>query len=404
MRLSNQLAVGSPTARAAAIAVATLLLAAMTTGAVVAGAAFLNAPGIIVVAGDGTGDTTSIGEAVRRAEDGSTIVVRAGAYVESVRVTKDVTIMGDDRDSVVISAASDTPWVPVGDAGLGDGTSPYAFHLVDVDATLSDLTLRGPDSVVLVVGGASQLLDLSFQAVRPLASDGVAGGAIVLTGGATAIVRGNHLDEGGSIAVYDRSEPDIDTNTLEGGGSIWGAFGDAARIRGNRIVGARSHGIEIMAPTRMRIESNTIVDAPVAGISVGVGHAIGIDPMIVGNSISGSRSAIRVAFGAEPTIMTNDIAVGREGINIVSSSPAIRANTFRGGLPGPEIWGDVRAAVFVGGGSPTIDGNVIEGIDFAVWTGASGSPTIVDNEICLLDGDAAAEELASLRETNAICS
>ena len=56
MRISSHVAVGSPTARLATIAVATLLLALMAGGAVVAGATLLAGPGVIVVAQDGSGD------------------------------------------------------------------------------------------------------------------------------------------------------------------------------------------------------------------------------------------------------------------------------------------------------------------------------------------------------------
>ena len=64
MRTDSRLSVGSPTARAMAIMVATLLAAVMIVGAGIAGSRLLAADAIITVAQDGSGDHASIGEAV----------------------------------------------------------------------------------------------------------------------------------------------------------------------------------------------------------------------------------------------------------------------------------------------------------------------------------------------------
>jgi len=103
MRISSQVAVGSPTARLAAILFATLLLAVLGAGAVVAGSALLAAPTALVVAQDGTGTHATISDAVDAAEDGDTILVKPGTYVEAVTIDKDIALIGDGpRDQIVI--------------------------------------------------------------------------------------------------------------------------------------------------------------------------------------------------------------------------------------------------------------------------------------------------------------
>ena len=108
MRLTSGLAVGSPAARVATIAVATLLISLMVAGAGVAGSRLLAADGTIVVDQSGGGTVKTIGEAVARAEDGDTILVKTGTYDESVTVTKDVTIRGDgDRADVIVELSAE---------------------------------------------------------------------------------------------------------------------------------------------------------------------------------------------------------------------------------------------------------------------------------------------------------
>ena len=84
MRLSSSLAVGSPTARVAAIMVATLLLALLVAGAGIAGSRLLATDGTIVVDQNGGGTVETITAAVALAEDGDRIFIRPGTYTETI--------------------------------------------------------------------------------------------------------------------------------------------------------------------------------------------------------------------------------------------------------------------------------------------------------------------------------
>lgn len=61
----------------------------------------------ITVDDDGSGDYTSIGEALMAADDGDVIVVEIGTYHENIVVRNSVHIVGRDRDKTIIHGGSD---------------------------------------------------------------------------------------------------------------------------------------------------------------------------------------------------------------------------------------------------------------------------------------------------------
>ena len=103
MRTNTRLAVGSPTARVAAIMAATLLLTLLVVSAAIAGSRILAATGPIVVDQSGNGTVETITEAVAMADDGDEILVRPGSYVEAILIDEDITLAGDGpREDIVI--------------------------------------------------------------------------------------------------------------------------------------------------------------------------------------------------------------------------------------------------------------------------------------------------------------
>ena len=102
MRIESRLAVGSPAVRVAAILAATMLLAATLAAAGIAGQRLLAASGVIVVDQSGAGDHTTITDAVSAAVDGDEILVKPGTFLESIVIDKDITLLGEDQDSVTI--------------------------------------------------------------------------------------------------------------------------------------------------------------------------------------------------------------------------------------------------------------------------------------------------------------
>ena len=129
----------------------TTLIIAIAIGLLAGSAVGVAAEGTHIVAQDGSGDFTTITEAVAMAKDGDTILVRPGTYDEAITIDKDITLMGDGEDAseVVVHIPEDGPradWLGM----------KYAFWLQDADASLSKLTIHGPGSRVsafVVEGG-----------------------------------------------------------------------------------------------------------------------------------------------------------------------------------------------------------------------------------------------------------
>ncbi len=265
MRISSSLAVGSPTARVAAILVAALLLTLMVAGAGIAGSRLLAADDTIVVDRSGGGDFTTITDAVASAEPGDTILVRPGTYTEAITIDKDLTLKGDGlREDVVLMAPERAPIQPV--LGKWDEKhETFAIDLQESDATVSDLTLRGEPSVIIVHGGAPTLERLLLDGVgipTTEPDERSEGSSILVGGGSTAVIRDNELVGGGPVATFDDSTPLIEGNRLTDGPHIFGFFGDATVIRGNTIERSSDHypSIFIWDAPGLLVEGNTITD------------------------------------------------------------------------------------------------------------------------------------------------
>jgi parallel beta-helix repeat protein len=427
MRTNSHLAVGSPTVRVAAIVMATLLLA-VAIAAVGAGAQrLLAADAPIIVDATGDGDYQSIGEAVGAARDGDEVVVRAGTYVESVLIDKDITVRGDGpADRVVVSAPVDGPtFVTNPDAG----PEPYAFLLADTAATLSGLTLQGESSSVIASGGSPTIEGNVFDAVGVLfdgQSFSFSGGAIVATDGSTATIRGNDVLSSGPIVAFGGSGPLVEDNNLVDGGPIWlEDASDQAAIVNNTVEGQVIRGISVSSPGQISIERNRITGATDIGLRIGRNSgAAGYEPLVRGNTISGTGVAIRVNDGGAPTIDDNTltgnesaIVLGRDvtgsvtantlkdneiGMNLALSGPVVSGNAIDGGQIGISISGGAAQlndntvenagdrGIAIGGEAQTVlRSNRSCGNGENLWVADTASPDIDQtNEIC---EDAAAE-------------
>ena len=145
MRTNSRLAVGSPTARVAAIMVATLLAAVMLVSAGIAGSQIFAATSPIIVDQSGDGTYETITEAVAMAEDGAEILVRPGSYVEAVLIDKDITLAGDGpREDIVISAPVDGPTTVYEAPGVLRFEPAYALVIEDTQAEVRGLTSPVP--------------------------------------------------------------------------------------------------------------------------------------------------------------------------------------------------------------------------------------------------------------------
>ena len=110
MRVSSRVAVGSPTARLAAILSATFLLTVLAAGAVVAGATYLAGPGRLVVDPNDPDAYRTMRLPSKRPTTATRSSCDPGVYRESVNITEDITLLGDGpREEVVIEIRPD--WI-----------------------------------------------------------------------------------------------------------------------------------------------------------------------------------------------------------------------------------------------------------------------------------------------------
>lgn len=350
MRTNSRTTVGSPTMRVAAILAATLLLALALAAAGVAGQRLL-AAGPIVVATDGSGDYTTIQAAVVAAEDGDEILVRPGTYTEVLVIDKDIVLRGDGpREEVIIEFGADGPTLP-----SWSGPVPYGVMLVDTTATISDLTVRGPNAALafVLVGGAPTLERMT----NDLEGDfvGQAQLSIVPLHGAGATVRDSLLDgpvwagDAGTIPEYEAIDGSgvwiAEDNTVDAG--FWLEVADGSSFLRNTITDDAG-GFELGGGGSVLVAENTAgfielddrshdytirdnvvrgSDDALAGITLGPGASV-----VDGNTITGTAIGIVVPDGASATITANRLEGLRSGIGLLGADAVavIEDNWFCG--------------------------------------------------------------------------
>jgi parallel beta-helix repeat protein len=277
--------------------------------------------------------------------------------------------VGDSlRDEVVIASAG--PDAPI-------------LTITGQDVAIKGLTIRGDDSFVLVTGGAPTFEDLTFDGVGMLTSTETGCHATFGPGCNPVALRLDGTDArlidsvftgSGEIDVVGGGSPSIEGNDLSGGAHVFlEAPGDDTVVRGNEIHDMEAAGVVLFSTGRPLIEGNVIRAVDGAGIEVGLQLAPGIEPIIRGNTISGSGTAIQIASGALPTIEANVIRDNASGITLAGSDPDIARNDLSGNGSG----------VFIMRGAPTLEANTITGGKVGLGLGSdAATPVLVGNTIC----------------------
>jgi parallel beta-helix repeat protein len=413
MRLSDSLAVGSPTVRVLAVLAATVLLALALAAAGVAGQRLLAADYDHLVDAGGGGDFTTIAEAVAAAQDGEVILIKDGTYTESVEVTKDITIRGESRDGVVIEFGAGCrlegegefwwekervcdPGTPELD-GLPNtlwAAGTYGLHLDDSNAQVTDLTFlhRSPGYGIYVTGGAPTIERVTYLDNRDDNPNG--GNNLLVRGGAAATVRQVDLGRG-SVGNEEQSPSLIEENVLGG------VFSEAPRgsqsddpavirnnsmsamiwaegphlIEGNQIDLTsdqfESPGIFVNGASGWTVRGNTVRNSSHRGIDVGDQAGDGV---VVDNILEGNATGILTSSLSHTEIEGNQITGGDIGIRVMSGSVGLVDNT----IEGAAVNGMVLAA------DATLTGNVACGNEVDMMISRLAGEVLVDetNEIC----------------------
>lgn len=409
MRTSSRVAVGSPTARVAAIVIATLLLAVTLAGAGIAGSRLLAADGPLVVDPADPGAYQTISDAVAAAVDGDTVIVKPGTYPESIAISADITLQGDgERGSVLIEFAAPADGPSYLEGGPGGEPFGYGILLDGSEAQVSNLTLQGPAddgtdpavSAVYVVGGAPVVdgIDVVLSGDRWDYGGGwyYRRSAVRVTGGSTVTVRNSAWD--GYVRIFgEPNAPTFERNTITAHHISIADGGQDPVIRGNTLL----EGAALLwedAGSGGIAEDNDVTGS----IRVDAGN----DPVLRGNRVrlgtteAGpfAGTAIRIAGGATPLVELNEIEDSTIGIFVIGdgAAPEIRGNSIRGSS---------NSAIIVGRGTaPSIDGNTIEDNVTGIAVREPSTVALSGNTFCGNEQDLEVPEGSTLTlEGNTVC-
>lgn len=341
-----------------------------------------------VVAADGSGDFTTISEAVTAATEGDTVLVRPGEYVEALVIDKDITIAGDGpREDIVLSFPEGGPTVIL---DPGSYVAAFPLHLQQgSDAIVRSLTILAPaeGGAILADLGAPVLEDLVIRI------DAEAHGAIAL-GDVSGLVLRDSSIEGNIVTAPGGSTLTIEGNSFKGGASAFVGQGEAV-VRDNEFLDGA--GLSFSDGMTGIVEGNVFMAPEVPDL---LATAISIDTdsdMVVrANSISGAQVGISVSAMGSAAIEDNELVDDGIGIGWSSTQPGtIDGNSIRGGQSGlilsagsPVVTGNtVEDATFRGIAvmrlaSPSLGGNTVCDCTTNLWVDEQAEPEMGDNQIC----------------------
>ena len=285
-----------------------------------------------VVDPTGLGDTTTIGEALRGAPVGATIVVRPGDYPETLIVDRPVSVVGPGDGSARILPEN-------GPCVIGNASHGLIRGLLFGSAATDTPT------ACVVLSNAGLAIDGNIFADR-------SGPAITVRGEARPLLRRNEITR------------------ISGPGILFEAGANGTAVA-NEIEQTTEPGIIVSGGADPTIGSNTISETQQAGLLFEEGAGgLAIDNDILGSSASG----IELRHGARPTVRGNRIQAGRQsGVYAYASAAGlivdnvITDNAFSGViieaaapvLAGNEIRDNAEHGVLVVRGSGAIIGNKI---------------------------------------------
>ena len=291
----------------------------------------------IVVNPDDENVKQTIAEAIEWAEDGETVFIFPGEYVENLRIidkTIDLTGGGNAGDVILRPANDDEPIL------LIDGGQ----------STISNFTIRGPGNSVRITDAEPTITGMVFDGVGDqwwtytgAGWDGFeeAAQSIFVELFSSPTISGNTFIGGGEIEISGLSDATITDNTLIEGAAIFlSNAGDDTVVSGNTIDNSGLFSIESNSCSELSIESNVITQADpgiaiqalcltgvirdnrITGANVGILLAERAAPEIIGNVVDTSGVALEVHEGVKPTLSGNELC-GQNAIMAV----------MRGGMP-----------------------------------------------------------------------
>lgn len=356
--------------------------------------------GVALDADSGTAYFTTIADAITAADDGDTVRVGPGTYVESLVIDKDIILKADaPTERVILRAPDDGPMAIVQvqgrDPRRGEVELPYAIRIVGADATVSGLTVEGRRSGIIAEGGSPTLEHLRLVEVGwPLAGSGNEIKGIHLFA-SDAHIRNNELVGGGNIQAAGDGNVRVEDNVLLDGPAIAGSFGPDGVVRGNEIRDPSYEGIQIEDGGAGSVEDNILHGIPRTGILLGWNDATETVAAVRGNHIEGAFVGIQLIPGARAEIVENEVTGARIGLLVNDSDGIVSGNRFIGNPLG----------IAIQAGAPTLEGNTVTETSTALQLTGSAAPQLSGNTICGTDVSIRLIDGAELPDTtgNDVC-
>jgi nitrous oxidase accessory protein NosD len=328
-------------------------------------------------------DFATIQAAVDAATPGTTIRICEGTYPEQVKITKAITLRGDngaviEPTGVAANTTGPSSGAPIAAVVLVEGATDVDISDLIVDGTTNGITGCAPTFVGIFYENASG--DVERVAVRNVklsaSLDGCQSGDAIL------------VDSGsGQMSVVDVEDSSI--HDYQKNGITANDSGTKVEIVHNVVTGlgattgAAQNGIQVGFGAGGHITRNTVSDnvfSPCVSVSVCAATGEGIlifqsdNVTVERNTVDVSQVGIGVN-GNHAHVFDNRVSgtlVG-DGIDLLGSDSDAREN---------RIVNSARAGVFIAGNDNDVDQNQINEADFGVLkvTGSTGN-VIADNEI-----------------------
>lgn len=355
--------------------------------------------GELVVDANGSSAFLTIQDAVAAAEPGAVVRVRAGRYEGPVVVDKDLSLVGDGEQGVVVITAPAAAGAAHEAASGWDGSELDRGHVLwlqDGMVTVSDLTIETPrDGTGLeATGGSPRIERVSItQTGRDVPAEDTIY-AMGFYGPVQPVVR--ESEWAGYVAVRDGAAPTFEANTVSRGGLSLDGPG-VSTVRSNTFVDGAWVNTSAAVST---VEGNTFDGGNVSadsGSEIVVRHNtfrgllaaegdfaievrdVGTRALVAGNVVEDAGRGVWIGGGAVAQVSDNDLGTSVTGINLSSSLDVV--------LEGNTVTGEGAGIVIVSSGSPTITGNTVEVSGRGIVISGSGSPVIDANAVCGAEAD-----------------
>lgn len=261
-------------------------------------------PSTVTVALDGSGNFTSLDEAIKKVQPGATIFLKSGTYalLESIRIEKGITIIGDGINLTVITS-NQSPVLEIAPLNENISLTGISFRY----------TGSAPGSVIyLSTMGNSAISECEFSGgVFSDAQSGTGVGLVLIT--KTGSVKNSRFENNGlhGLQLIGENSVSIENSFFIGNGynGLLTGAGYTGRVTGNEFTGNGVSGISVVDPSTPLIQNNLISGNTNSGIFYAYGAAgIAKDNLISSNGLYG----ISVIENSAPELTGNTITQNGE--------------------------------------------------------------------------------------------